>query len=590
MAAASSQRSHATRSLIILGVIVVALVGLLAGANIWSDGGLAPKLGLDLKGGTQMVLEPKVTGDAAVSPEQLSQARDIIVQRVDAGGISGAEVTTQGDRNIVVSLPEVPSQQTKDALQQSSQMQFRPVLAVSAGTPQPAPTATGGATPAPSGSTSPKASASPSPSPSATSTKNSAVNGALTAASPSPSGSASPSASPSAAGSGSAEPTSPTDLAWITPEVQQEYDQLDCSDPTALDNLVDDPAKPLVTCSADGTAKYILGPVVVSGDTIEDATAGYATNQQGAVTSEVEIALSFNSEGAAKYADISREMVALPAPQNQMATVLDGKVIVAPYFQSAITNGRASITGSFTLESARALADQLKFGALPLSFTLQTSTDISPTLGADQLRYGLIAGLVGLLLVVVYSVFQYRLLGLVTVASLVIAGVLTYLVVTILGWSHNYRLDMAGVTGLIVAIGFTADSFIVYFERIRDELREGRSLQSAVETGWNRAKRTILAADSVNFLAALVLYTLATSNVRGFAFTLGLTTILDLVIVFLFTHPTVALLARRPFFRDGHPWSGLDPRRLGARTTRYAGRGRFTTAPPAVRETEGSRA
>jgi preprotein translocase subunit SecD len=455
------------------------------------------------------------------------------------------------------------------------------VLAVSAGTPQPTPTASGGATPAPSGSASPSAS----PSPSATSTKNGAVNDALTAASPSPT----PTPSPSASGAAE-QPTSPTDLAWITPEIQKQYDELDCSDPAALDNLVDDPAKPLVTCSDDGTAKYILGPVVVSGDTIDDATAGYATNQQGQVTSEVEIALSFNSEGAAKYAEISREMVALPAPQNQMATVLDGKVIVAPYFQSAITNGRASITGSFTIESARALADQLKFGALPMSFTLQTSTDISPTLGADQLRYGLIAGLVGLLLVVVYSILQYRLLGLVTVASLAIAGGLTYLVVTILGWSHNYRLDMAGVTGLIVAIGFTADSFIVYFERIRDELREGRSLQSAVETGWNRAKRTILAADSVNFLAALVLYTLATSNVRGFAFTLGLTTILDLVIVFLFTHPTVALLARRPFFRDGHPWSGLDPRRLGARTTRYAGRGRFTTAEPAVRETEGSRA
>jgi len=541
MAAASTQRSHATRSLVILGVLVLALAGLLVGANIWSDAGPAPKLGLDLKGGTQMVLEPKVTGGESVSPEQLSQARDIIVQRVDAGGVSGAEVTTQGDRNIVVSLPEVPSQETKNALQQSSQMQFRPVLAVGDGLPQP--------------------SASPSPSP-----------------------------SPSASEQATAEPTGPTDLAWITPEVQQEFDALDCTDPAALDNLVDDPAKPLVTCSDDGTTKYVLGPVVVSGDTIEDATAGYATNQQGAVTSEVEIALSFDSAGAAEYADISREMVTLPSPQNQMATVLDGRVIVAPYFQSAITDGRASITGSFTIEEARTLADQLKFGALPLSFTLQTSTDISPTLGADQLRYGLIAGLVGLLLVVVYSVLQYRLLGLVTIASLALAAGLTYLVVTILGWSHNYRLDMAGVTGLIVAIGFTADSFIVYFERIRDELREGRSLQSAVETGWNRAKRTILAADSVNFLAALVLYTLATSNVRGFAFTLGLTTVLDLLIVFFFTHPTVALLARRPFFRDGHPWSGLDPRRLGAKSTRYVGRGRFVTTSPTVRETEGSHA
>jgi preprotein translocase subunit SecD len=582
--AAASQRSHATRSLIALLVIFVALIGLLVGANIWSTGGTTPKLGLDLKGGTQMVLEPKLTGDQTVSPDQLSQARDIIVQRVDAGGISGAEVTTQGDRNIVVSMPEVPSQQTKEALQQSSQMQFRPVLAVGSGVPVPTPSPSASS----SGSPSPSASSSAAPASPSASSSNSAVNSALTADTPSPSASATP--APTASAGGSSTPKDPTDLAWITPEIQQEYTNLDCSDPNALADLVDDPAKPLVTCSADGSAKYILGPVVVSGDKITDATAGYRTNQQGAVTSEVEIALSFNSEGAAQYADISKKMVTLPDPQNQLAATLDSKVIVAPRFNEAILDGRASITGGFTLDSARSLANQLKFGALPMSFTLQTSTDISPTLGSEQLRYGLMAGLVGLLLVVVYSLLQYRLLGLVTVASIAIAGALTYLVVTILGWSHNYRLDMAGVTGLIVAIGFTADSFIVYFERIRDELREGRSLQSAVETGWNRAKRTILAADGVNFLAALVLYTLATSNVRGFAFTLGLTTILDLVVVFLFTHPTVALLARRPFFRDGHRWSGLDPRRLGAKTTRYAGRGRFVTAPPASRETEGSRA
>ena len=257
-------------------------------------------------------------------------------------------------------------------------------------------------------------------------------------------------------------------------------------------------------------------------------------------------------------------MVALPEPQNQLAATLDSRVIVAPRFNEAILDGRASITGGFTLDEARSLSDQLKFGALPLSFIEQTSIDISPTLGSEQLRYGLIAGLIGLFLVVVYSLFQYRALGFVTVASILVAGLITYLTITILGWSHNYRLDMAGVTGLIVAIGFTADSFIVYFERVRDELRDGRSLAAAVETGWNRAKRTILVADGVNFLAALTLYALASSSVRGFAFTLGLTTLIDLLVVFLFTHPVVSLLARRPFFRDGHPWSGLDPRRLGA--------------------------
>ncbi len=584
---AAQQRSNAKRFLAALLVFVLALGGLLAGAYFWSDAQLHPKLGLDLEGGTQIILEPKTTAGQTVSAEQLNQARDIIVQRVDAGGVSGAEVTTQGDRNIVVSIPEIPTQEVRDAISKSSQLQFRPVLAVASGVPQPTASPSGTAT----GTASPSPSASPTVASSASPTSNSAVPEALTAASPtpSPSASASSSASPSPSRSGgSASPKSATDLAWITPELSQQFQELDCSDPAALENIVDDPAKPLVTCDTSGTAKYILGPVVVSGDKISDATSGYRTNQQGAVTSEVEIALSLNGEGAKQYADISRTMVGLPEPQNQLAATLDSQVIVAPRFNEAILDGRASITGGFTLDEARSLADQLKFGALPLSFTEQTSIDISPTLGSEQLRYGLIAGLIGLLLVVVYSLFQYRVLGLVTVASILVAGLMTFLAITILGWSHNYRLDMAGVTGLIVAIGFTADSFIVYFERIRDELRDGRSLAAAVETGWNRAKRTILVADGVNFLAALTLYVLASSSVRGFAFTFGLTTLIDLLIVFFFTHPLVSLLARRPFFRDGHPWSGLDPRRLAASSApRYAGRGRFTSPAPVAAGSEG---
>ena len=578
---ASTQQSAARRSLLFLLAIVLVLVGLLAGAVYLSDAKTEPKLGLDLEGGTQIILEPKTTAGQTVATEQLNQARDIIVQRVDAGGVSGAEVTTQGDRNIVVSIPEIPTQEVRDAISKSSQLQFRPVLAVAAGTPQSA------ATPSPSGTApaSPKPSATPTTASSASPTSNSAVPDALTAPKPSPSASASPAPSPAPAG---ATPTDPTDLAWITDDVTAQYAALDCSDPAAVENIVDDPTKPLVTCDVDGTAKYILGPVAVSGDKISDATSGYQTNQQGNVTSEVEIALTLNGDGAKQYADISRKMVALAEPQNQLAATLDSQVIVAPRFNEAILDGRASITGGFTLDSARSLADQLKFGALPLSFIEQTSIDISPTLGSEQLRYGLIAGLIGLLLVVVYSLIQYRALGFVTVASILVAGLITYLTITILGWSHNYRLDMAGVTGLIVAIGFTADSFIVYFERVRDELRDGRSLAAAVETGWNRAKRTILVADGVNFLAALTLYALASSSVRGFAFTLGLTTLIDLLVVFLFTHPVVSLLARRPFFRDGHAWSGLDPRRLGATTTpRYAGRGRFTHPAPETAGTEG---
>lgn len=598
--AATTPRALARRALIGLTVLTVALGGILGYSVVWDDGQTTPKLGLDLEGGTQIILQPRSSTGQKPSAEQLSQARDIIVQRVDSNGVSGAEVTTQGDENIVVSIPEIPTQAVRDAISKSSQMQFRPVLAVGSGIPVPTSTATPSAsgsaapsaTPAPSASSSAGAA---SPSPSASSTSNSAVNDALTAvtpspsasATPSPSASASPSASPSAGGS---TPTRATDLAWITPEIQQAYDALDCSKPEARDNIRDVDTEPLVTCGVDDGAKYILGPVVVSGDKISNATAGYKTNQQGMATSEVEIALSFNGEGTKQYADISREMVALPSPQNQLAATLDSQVIVAPRFNTAIPDGNASITGGFTLDSAKALADQLKFGALPLSFEEQSSVDISPTLGSEQLRYGFIAGLVGLALVVIYSLFQYRVLGFVTISSIVVAGLLTYLTITVLGWAQNYRLDMAGVTGLIVAIGFTADSFIVYFERVRDELREGRSLASAVETGWNRAKRTVLIADGVNFLAAIVLYLLASSSVRGFAFTLGLTTLIDLMVVFWFTHPLLTLLTRVPFFRDGHRLSGLDPRRLGAKTRTYAGRGRFTPVTTTARSTEGSRA
>lgn len=557
-----------------------------------------PKLGLDLEGGTQMILEPRLTGASTVSAEQIDQARDIIVQRVDAGGISGAEVTTQGGRNIVVSIPGTPTESTLNAIRRSSQMQFRPVLAIADGVLAPTPTDSASPTVDPSASPAPSTTEAPvvSPAPEASPTAQSAIPGALMdtptpAATDSASPAATPSPSPSASASGSnSSAPDPTSLEWVTPELQTLFAALNCADPGAVDSLIDDPAKPLVTCDQTGAVKYILGPVVVPGSEIQDAAAGYQALPSGQMSNIVEIQLTLKSTGAKEYADISRKMVNLSEPQNQLAATLDSKVIVAPRFNEAILDGRASITGGFTIETARDLAQQLKFGALPISFDLQTREEISPTLGSEQLRYGLLAGLAGLVLVFLYSLAQYRVLGLVTVASIVFAGLLTYLAITILGWSHNYRLDMAGVTGLIIAIGFTADSFIVYFERIRDELRSGRSLESAVATGWNRAKRTILAADGVNFLAAVVLYLLASSGVRGFAFTLGLTTLIDLLVTFLFSHPLVALLARQKFFRDGHPWSGLDPTKLGAqKRTSYAGRGRFVPNPGrAVATTEGS--
>jgi len=621
--ALDARKRNPRRVLLALLVLTLALFGGIGVAHARSGGELAPKLGLDLEGGTQMVLEPVLADkNAQVNSGQLDKARDIIQQRVDSYGVSEAEVTTQGGRNIVVSIPGQPDAKTLDAIRKPSQLRFRAVLTVGYGSPAaaaaanptPTGTATGTATGTPTTPTTPATPTATTPPPvftpntpatanPGTTPANAALLPALTQEDPTtpagtattpgaattpadtattPAGAATTPADTATAPAGTntngtptAKPTSASDLAWVTPELQQQFTSLDCSKPDAVNAFVDDPAQPLATCSDDRQQKYLLGPVEVDGTDIADASSGYQTGPNGQPTSVVEVSLKFTGPGAQKFGDVTTRLLGLQGAQNQFAIVLDKLVISAPTTRAAITNGQASITGSFTIDSARALAQQLKFGALPMSFSLQTQDDISPTLGKEQLKLGLLAGFFGLLLVVGYSLLQYRLLGLVTVASLVVAGILTYGILTFLGWSYNFRLTLAGVTGVIVAIGVTADSFIVYFERIRDEVREGRPLVAAVEAGWRRARRTILAADAVNFLAAAVLDLLASSNVRGFAFTLGVTTLIDLAVVILFTHPVVALLAHTRFFGGGHPLSGLDPERLGAKP-RYVGRGRFS--------------
>ncbi len=622
--ALDARKRNPRRVLLALLVLTLALFGGIGVAHARSGGDLTPKLGLDLEGGTQMVLQPVLADkNAQVNSGQLDKARDIIQQRVDSYGVSEPEVTTQGGRNIVVSIPGQPDAKTLDAIRKPSQLRFRAVLTVGYGSPAaaaaanptPTGTATGTATGTPTTPTTPATPTATTPPPvftpntpatanPGTTPANAALPPALTQEDPTtpagtattppgaattpadtattPAGAATTPADTATAPAGTntngtptAKPTSASDLAWVTPELQKQFTDLDCSKPDAVNAFVDDLAQPLATCSDDRQQKYLLGPVEVDGTDIADASSGYQTGPNGQPTSVVEVSLKFTGPGAQKFGDVTTRLLGLQGAQNQFAIVLDKLVISAPTTRAAITNGQASITGSFTIDSARALAQQLKFGALPMSFSLQTQDDISPTLGKEQLKLGLLAGFFGLLLVVGYSLLQYRLLGLVTVASLVVAGILTYGILTFLGWSYNFRLTLAGVTGVIVAIGVTADSFIVYFERIRDEVREGRPLVAAVEAGWRRARRTILAADAVNFLAAAVLYLLASSNVRGFAFTLGVTTLIDLAVVILFTHPVVALLAHTRFFGGGHPLSGLDPERLGAKP-RYVGRGRFS--------------
>lgn len=519
---------RASRSLIWLGVITLALFGILAGGVIWGNASWAPKLALDLEGGTQIILQPNVEEGETVSAEQLNQAVSIIRQRVDASGVSEAEINTEGN-NVVVSIPGEADEETRNRIEASAKLEFRPVLVANA----PANTFVG-------------------------------EDGVETPY---------PTPDPALPDTPATEPTSPSDLAQVTEKLQAEFQAVDCAAPIDAGTIL--PAdKPVVACEVDGSVKYILGPVEVEGSTIEDATNGMQTTQTGATTGQWVVNLEFNSEGTKEFAAVTQRLNGLEPPQNQFAIVLDNQVISAPQTNAVITDGNAEISGNFTQESSKSLADQLKYGALPISFTALSSEQISATLGSAQLQIGIIAGLIGLFLVAIYTLFQYRLLGFVTIASLVVAGILTYLVIAILSWRNGYRLSLAGVAGLIVAIGFTADSFIVYFERIRDELRDGRGLESAVEAGWKRAKRTIYASKGVNLLAAVVLYAVAVGNVKGFAFTLGITTIIDVLVVLLFTHPALQLLAQTRFFSSGHPLSGLDPNALGAV---YRGRAQFRT-------------
>ncbi len=368
----------------------------------------------------------------------------------------------------------------------------------------------------------------------------------------------------------------------MTADIQKQFAELDCSDLAKVRNDLrtsggDDPKKPLVTCLDDGSEKYILGPAEVLGTDVTSADAALNTNSQGAVTGGWIVTLDFSGAGGRKFADTTRRLAAQQPPLNRFGIVLDGLVVSAPGLNNGpITGGSAQIEGDFTQQEARDLANVLKYGALPLTFDAGAVQEVSASLGGEQLQAGLIAGIIGLGLVVLYSLFYYRGLGLVTVASLAVAAAITYGAVVLLGWQIGFRLSLAGVAGLIVAIGIIADSFIVYFERLRDEVRDGKPLRVAVETGWARARRTILAADFVSLLAAVVLYLLSVGGVRGFAFTLGLTTLIDIAVVFLFTKPLVTLLARTKFFGGGHRLSGLDPSHLGVS-------GRSVPAPPSAR-------
>lgn len=482
------------RRLAILAGVIVLLI-----ATALIQGATTVRLGLDLRGGTSVTLQPRVgVGESGkVTSEAIDQAVSIIRQRVNSLGVAESEVASQGtgaNRQIVISVPGESGRRVIELVGQTAELRFRQVLAESSGVPT---TATDAAATPPAG---------------------------------------------------------------ISPELNALYAALDCTIPENRQGTGTDVATDVIlACSTDGGAKYILAGAEVLGRQVAKATAGVDPTTGG----NWFVSLTFDGEGTKAFGDQTARVVSLTAPQNQVAIVLDGLVVSAPRINEAIRGGSAQITGNFTQVEAQDLANVLKYGSLPLAFDRGEVQQVSPTLGADQLSAGLLAGGLGLGLVLLYSVLYYRGLGLVTVGSLAVAAGLIYLLILLLGKWVGFTLTLAGIAGTIVAIGITADSFIVYFERIRDELREGKSLRTAVETGWLRARRTIVVADFVSLIAAVLLYFLAVGGVRGFAFTLGLTTLVDLIVIFAFTKPAMSILSKWKFFASGHPLSGLSKKSSG---------------------------
>ena len=484
--------SRPGRSLAILALVLIALTGL-----VFVQGATAVRLGLDLRGGTSVTLQPRLGSgeNGKVTNEAIDQAVSIIRQRVNSLGVAESEVSAQGsgtNRQIVISVPGDTGRRVVELVGQTAELRFRQVLAT------------------------------------ATST-------------------------------GAADATA-TPVTGVSADVNAKFAALDC---TKAENLqgsgTDAPTDTIVACDRAGQNKYVLAPAEVLGRQVSKASASIDTQGGSAWF----VSLTFNGEGTTAFGALTKRVTTLAAPLNQVAIVLDGLVVSAPRITEAIPSGNAQITGSFSQLEAQDLSNVLKYGALPLAFDRGEVQQISPTLGSDQLRAGLLAGGIGLILVLLYSIFYYRGLGFVTFGSLTVAGSLVYLLFLLLGKWIGFTLTLAGIAGAIVSIGITADSFIVYFERVRDEIREGRSLRTAVQSGWDRARRTILVADFVSIIAAVVLYILSTSGVRGFAFTLGLTTLVDLIVVFAFTKPLVTILSRLSFFSSGHPLSGLSAKSSG---------------------------
>jgi preprotein translocase subunit SecD len=560
------------RPLAALAVILVALYATMFGVHATH-----PRLAIDLAGGTSAVFTADLA-KGSPSAADMGQAVNIMQERVNGYGVSEATVTQEGSNTIDVEIPGQYSQSTVDSIGATAHLYFRPVVTESAGTPttaSPSASASGSSTAKATGSASASASATKASSSASTTAKASGQSvseaakpdAATSSASPDTTGTASNSASASSSSSAASTAAASPGSSAQAQQAYAAFQALNCKNGSYTKTVTAaSPTAYLATCGIDGN-KYLLAPSVIDGKDVTNATATPVT-ANGLPTGAYEVVLSFDPTGTKEFSTETSTLYSQYSSQQgngQFAITLDGVVQSAPAVnQGAITTGTASITGSFSQSQASQLATTLNYGSLPLTFVQSQVSIVSPTLGGSELQGGLIAGAIGLGLVFLYVILYYRGLSVAAISSLAVAAALTYSLACLFGPLLGFTLSLPGVAGLIVAIGITADSFVVFFERLRDELREGRSVRSAVRHAWTRARRTVVASDLVTLIAAVVLYLMTVGSVQGFAFTLGLSTVIDLVVIFTFTVPVVTLFARTDFFGHGHPWSGLDPESLGS--------------------------
>ncbi|MEV0246415.1 protein translocase subunit SecD [Nocardia sp. NPDC050712] len=564
-------QGSAQHPLRLLGVYAALLAVIYALVFFTGDKAPTPKLGIDLQGGTRVTLTARTPDGSKPSQDSLKKAQEIIENRVNGLGVGGSEVVIDGD-NIVITVPGDDGQQAR-ALATTAKLYIRPVLAA-------VPVGADGKVAAQQ----PTQPTQPVPVPEAPPATD---PGQPTAEAPAPEPAPQPRVFPAQA------PTQPpADNSGLTPQeiaqkeiadaraTRQSSDPavqqaavlaMDCSKPDPLAGN-DDPTLPLITCAVSGSQNpeiYLLAPSKIDGQEIKDATAGLNSQQ-----ARHEVNLEFKAGGSDAWASVTGDAIKQQSPQNRVAFVLDSRVVSAPVVQQGPQlGGRTTISGNFNAASSKELANTLKYGSLPLSFQTSEAETVSATLGLSSLRAGLLAGAIGLAVVLLYCLAYYRMLGFLTAISLVASGFAVYGIMVLLGRWIGFTLDLAGIAGLIIGIGMTADSFVVFFERIKDEMREGRSFRSAVPRGWARARRTILSGNAVSLIASAVLYILAVGQVKGFAFTLGLTTVLDVIVVFLVTMPLVMLASRSQFWAKPSV-NGLGAIQEVARERRAAGTAR----------------